>query len=226
MNSKFVSRRDVLKWASVGAVAAPYVWATRAWAAAEPFALPPLPWPEDALAPLISKETISFHYGKHHAGYVAKLNKHVEGTPYASMSLEEIIEQAPPGPLRNNAAQVWNHTFYWNGMAPGAGGEPTGALRMAIDKNFGSFAKFKDEFTKKAATLFGSGWVWLVRNPDGSLAIIGTSNAGNPLTEGQTPLLTCDVWEHAYYLDRQNRRPEYINAFWKLVDWKAVEQRL
>ena len=225
MNAKPLSRRDVLKWATAGAVAVPYFWASRAWAATEPFSLLPLPWPGDALAPLISKETISYHYGKHHAGYVAKLNKHVTGTPYESMSLKEIVQEAPPGALRNNAAQVWNHTFYWNGMAPQAGGEPTGALGVAIEKNFGSFAKFKEQFTKKAAGLFGSGWVWLARNPDGSLAIVGTSNAGNPLSADQTPLLTCDVWEHAYYLDRQNRRLEYIDAFWKLVDWKAVEQR-
>jgi Fe-Mn family superoxide dismutase len=225
MNAKLVSRRNLLRWAAVGTVAAPWFLTSRAWAATERFTLPPLPWAEDALAPMISQKTISFHYGKHHAGYVTNLNKLIEGTPYAGMTLEEIIRKAPAGPLFNNAAQVWNHTFYWNCMAPGAGGEPTGALREAIDKNFGSFAKFKDQFTKTATTLFGSGWTWLVRNPNGSLAVVATSNAGTPLTGGQTPLLVCDVWEHAYYLDRQNRRPEYIEAFWKLVDWKAVERR-
>lgn len=219
-----LSRRSWLKVAAVGAAVAPSGLAPTFLAAAE-VVQPKLPWPEDALAPLISKETIAYHYGKHHAAYVANLNKLIKGTPYESMTLEEIVKKAPQGPLFNNAAQVWNHTFYWNCLAPNAGGEPTGALAEAIRKNFGSFAKFKEQFTKKALGLFGSGWAWLVRNPDGTLTIEAASNAATPLTEGKTPLLTCDVWEHAYYIDYRNRRPAYLDAFWKLVDWKAVERR-
>ena len=225
MNARRVSRRSLLKLAAAGAAAAPCFVPWPAWAASEGFHLPKLPWPEDALAPLISKETISYHYGKHHAAYVANLNKLVGGTPYESMSLEEIIKKASPGPLLNNAAQIWNHTFYWNCMAPQAGGEPSGALAEAIQKDFGSFAQFKGQFSKTAVTLFGSGWAWLVRNSDGSLAVLGMSNAGTPLREGKTPLLCCDVWEHAYYIDYRNRRPDYVEAFWKLIDWKAVERR-
>lgn len=225
MNARRVSRRSWLKLAAVGAAGAPWLLTSSAWAAPEKFTLPKLPWPEDALAPLVSKETISYHYGKHHAAYVANLNKLTVGTPFADMSLEEIVKTAPAGPVFNNAAQVWNHTFYWNCLAPQAGGQPGGKLADEIQKAFGSFAKFKDQFTKTAITLFGSGWAWLVRNPDGSLAIVGTSNAGTPLREGKTPLLTCDVWEHAYYIDYRNRRPDYVDAFWKLVDWKAVERR-
>jgi Fe-Mn family superoxide dismutase len=211
--------------AAAGAAAGPWLLGSRAWAAAEQFVLPKLPWPEDALVPLISKETISYHYGKHHAAYVKNLNQLVKGTPYAHMTLEEIVKKSPAGPVFNNAAQDWNHTFYWNCLAPQAGGEPSGELAEAIEKDFGSFAKFKDKFTETAVKLFGSGWVWLVRNPDGSLAVEGASNAGNPLTKGKTPLLTCDVWEHAYYIDYRNRRPDYVAAFWKLVDWKAVGAR-
>jgi Fe-Mn family superoxide dismutase len=222
---KRISRRSLLKFAAVGAAVAPYGLASTALAA-EGIELPKLPWPEDALAPLISKETIAYHYGKHHAAYVANLNKLIKGTPYASMSLEEIVKKAPAGPVFNNAAQVWNHTFYWNCLAPNAGGEPKGALAEAIEKSFGSFANFKEQFTKAATALFGSGWAWLVRNPDGTLAIVATGNAATPLTEGKKPLLTCDVWEHAYYIDYRNRRPDYLGAFWKLVDWKAVEGRL
>jgi Fe-Mn family superoxide dismutase len=212
--------------AAITAVGAPGLLASRASAAANEFTLPKLPWPEDALAPLISKETISYHYGKHHAAYVKNLNMLVKGTPYQNMTLEEIVKKAPAGPIFNNAAQDWNHTFYWNCLAPPAGGEPGGALMEAIEKSFGSFAKFKAKFTETAVKLFGSGWAWLVRDADGSLAIVGLSNAGNPLTKGKAPLLTCDVWEHAYYLDYQNRRPDYVAAFWKLVDWKAVEKRM
>jgi superoxide dismutase, Fe-Mn family len=225
MNARRMSRRSLLKLAAAGAAAAPCFVTWPAWAASEGFHLPKLPWPEDALAPLISKETISYHYGKHHAAYVANLNKLAGGTPYESMSLEEIIKKASPGPLLNNAAQIWNHTFYWNCMAPQAGGEPSGGLAEAIQKNFGSFAQFKAQFSKTAVTLFGSGWAWLVRNSDGSLAVLGMSNAGTPLREGKTPLLCCDVWEHAYYIDYRNRRPDYVEAFWKLIDWKAVERR-
>lgn len=224
MNAKRVSRRDLLKLAAAGAVTAP-CFLTSTARGAEKFSLPKLPWPEDALARLISKETISYHYGKHQAAYVTNLNKLIKNTPYESMSLEDIIKKARSGPIFNNAAQVWNHTFYWNCMAPKAGGEPTGALLEAIAKNFGSFVAFKDEFTKAAVSLFGSGWAWLVRNPNGSLAVMATHNADTPRTSGKTPLLTCDVWEHAYYIDYRNRRPDYVAAFWKLVDWQAVAQR-
>jgi Fe-Mn family superoxide dismutase len=225
MSETRVSRRSLLKMAAAGAAATPWFLGSPAWAAPKEFELPKLPWPEDALAPLISKETISYHYGKHHAAYVANLNKLVKGTPYESMTLEEIVKKAPPGPLFNNAAQDWNHSFYWTCLAPKAGGEPTGALAEAIQKSFGSFAKFKEQFTETAVKLFGSGWAWLVRNPDGSLAVVSTKNAETPLTEGKTPLLVCDVWEHAYYIDYRNRRPDYVEAFWKLVDWKAAATR-
>ena len=225
MNANRVSRRSLLKMAAAGAAAAPWFLTSPAWAAPKEFALPELPWPQDALSPLISKETISYHYGKHHAAYVANLNKLVKDTPYENMTLEEIVKKAPAGPLFNNAAQNWNHTFYWTCLAPQAGGEPTGALAEAIKKSFGSFAKFKEQFTDTAVKLFGSGWAWLVRNPDGGLAVTSTSNAATPLTEGKTPLLVCDVWEHAYYIDYRNRRPEYVEAFWKLVNWKAAEAR-
>ena len=222
---KRISRRSLLKLAAVGAAVVPCGLPATV-SAAEGIELPKLPWQEDALAPLISKETIAYHYGKHHAAYVANLNKLIKGTPYESMSLEEIVKKAPAGPMFNNAAQVWNHTFYWNCLAPNAGGEPKGELAEAIKKSFGSFANFKEQFTKAASTLFGSGWTWLARNPDGTLVIVATSNAATPLTEGKKPLLTCDVWEHAYYIDYRNRRPDYIGSFWKLVDWKAVEGRL
>ncbi len=220
-----LSRRGLLKCAAAGAAAVPYLFVSRAGAAAKEHKLPPLPYPRDALAPHISQETIDFHYGKHHATYVANLNKLIAGTEFEEMSLEEIVKKAKPGPIFNNAAQVWNHTFYWHCLSPHGGGEPTGRLAAAIEKAFGSFAKFKEQFTDTAVKLFGSGWAWLVRTPDGKLAIEGTSNAGNPLTAGKTPLLTCDVWEHAYYIDYRNARPAYLAAFWKLVDWKAVAER-
>ena len=189
------------------------------------FELPELPYSKDALAPHISVETIEYHYGKHHNAYVTNLNKLTEGTPQATASLEEIIKTSEGG-IFNNAAQVWNHTFYWNCLSPSGGGEPTGALADAINKNFGSFAKFKDEFTKKAATLFGAGWCFLVKQADGSLSIEQYSNAGNPLTNGQTPVMTCDVWEHAYYVDYRNARPKYIEAFWNLVNWEFVASNI
>lgn len=187
--------------------------------------LPELPYAKDALAPYISAETIEFHYGKHHATYVANLNKLIVGTEFENASLEEIVKRASGG-IFNNAAQVWNHTFYWNCLAPKAGGEPTGALADAINGAFGSFAAFKEKFTATAVGTFGSGWAWLVKNPDGSLAIESTSNAGCPLTAGKKPLLTCDVWEHAYYVDYRNARPKYVEAFWSLVNWKFVEANL
>lgn len=184
--------------------------------------LPELPYAKDALAPHISAETLEFHYGKHHATYVANLNKLIVGTEFENLPLEEIVKRAS-GPIFNNAAQVWNHTFYWNGLAPKAGGEPTGALADAINLGFGSFAAFKEKFTATAVGTFGSGWAWLVKNADGALALESTSNAGNPLTAYKKPLLTCDVWEHAYYVDYRNARPKYVEAFWNLVNWKFVE---
>ncbi|MBN2025125.1 MAG: superoxide dismutase [Fe] [Pirellulales bacterium] len=186
--------------------------------------LPELPFAQDALAPKISGETLEYHYGKHHAAYVANLNKLIPGTEFEKLSLEEIVKKAT-GPIFNNAAQVWNHTFYWNCLAPAAGGEPQGKLAQAIAGAFDSFAQFKEKFTNCAMTTFGSGWAWLVRNPDGTLAIESTSNAGTPLTQGKTPLLTCDVWEHAYYIDYRNNRAAYVAAFWDLVNWAFVEKQ-
>lgn len=187
--------------------------------------LPSLPYSTDALAPHISPETLEFHYGKHHAGYVKKLNAAIEGTPMAEKSLEEIVKTSEGG-VFNNAAQIWNHTFYWNSLSPNGGGEPTGAIADAINSQFGSFSEFQEKFTAAAGTLFGSGWAWLVKNADGTLSIEQTTNAGCPLTTGQTPLLTCDVWEHAYYIDYRNARPDYIKAFWNLVNWDFANQNL
>lgn len=187
--------------------------------------LPKLPYSPEALEPHISKKTIEYHYGKHHMTYVQKLNDLTPGTPFEEAGLEAIIMKAEGG-IFNNAAQVWNHTFYWESFSADGGGKPEGALLDAINKDFGSFEKFQDAFSTAATTLFGSGWAWLIKNPDGSLEIVQKSNAGNPLRDGKTPLLTCDVWEHAYYLDYQNRRPEHIAAFWKLVDWQKVAKRL
>ncbi len=187
--------------------------------------LPALPWAKDALAPHISAETIDYHYGKHHQAYVTNLNKQIEGTEFENMELEAIIKKATGG-MFNNAAQVWNHTFYWNCLAPNAGGEPQGRLADAINKSFGSFAKFKEEFTKTATGTFGSGWGWLVQRADGDLALVSTSNAATPLTGSDTALLTCDVWEHAYYIDYRNARPKYLDAFWNLVNWKFVESQM
>jgi Fe-Mn family superoxide dismutase len=187
--------------------------------------LPKLPYALNALEPYISQRTVEFHYGKHHQAYVTNLNKLIAGTEYENFSLEEIIRKAAGG-IFNNGAQVWNHTFYWNCMKPKGGGEPAGKLADVLVKNFGSFADFRDKFTAAAATLFGSGWAWLVKKPDGTLVITQESNAGNPLRAGDHPLLTCDVWEHAYYLDKQNLRPGYIADFWNLVDWDAVGGRL
>lgn len=180
--------------------------------------LPPLPYENNALEPHISAETIAFHYGKHHQTYVTNLNNLIAGTEFESLSLEEIVKKSSGG-IFNNAAQVWNHTFYWHSLSPKGGGEPTGGLAESINQTFGSFEKFKEEFTKTAITTFGSGWAWLVKNADGSLALVSTGNAGNPLTSGQTPLLTIDVWEHAYYIDYRNLRPKYVEAFWNLVNW-------
>ncbi len=189
------------------------------------YELPKLPYDLDALEPYISKETLEYHYGKHHAAYVTNVNKLTEGTEFATAGLEEIIKRAEGG-IFNNGAQVWNHTFYWNCMSPDGGREPSGALLNAIKSDFGSFESFKDAFSKAAATLFGSGWAWLVKTPEGKLEIVQESNAGNPLRKGLEPIMTCDVWEHAYYIDKRNRRPAYIEDFWKVVDWETIGKRL
>ena len=186
--------------------------------------LPPLPWARDALAPHISAETIDYHYGKHHQAYVTNLNNQIKGTEFENLDLVAIIKKAQ-GPMFNNAAQVWNHTFYWNCLRPSGGGEPSGKLADAIKKSFGDFAQFKQEFSKTAATTFGSGWAWLVQRADGNLGLVSTSNAATPITGTDRPLLTCDVWEHAYYIDYRNARPKYVEAFWNLVNWDfAVSQ--
>ena len=187
--------------------------------------LPALPYAKDALAPHISAETLEFHYGKHHKTYVDNLNKLIEGTDLADKDLVEIIRSAQGG-VFNNAAQVWNHTFYWNCLSPEGGGEPTGKVADAINKAFGDFAKFKDEFTKTTVGTFGSGWGWLVQRADGSVGLASTSNANTPITGDDTPLLTCDVWEHAYYIDYRNARPKYVEAFWNLVNWDFVASNM
>lgn len=189
------------------------------------FKLPELPYSNDALAPHISPETLEFHHGKHHKAYVDKLNTLIEGTEFENSSLEDIIKRAKGG-IFNNAAQVWNHTFYWNCMKPKGGGEPTGELADAITKTFGSFAQFKDKFSTAATGQFGSGWAWLVKDNAGALAIEATSNAENPMTQGKKPLLTCDVWEHAYYIDYRNARPKYVENFWNLVNWDFVTSQM
>lgn len=187
--------------------------------------LPPLPYAMDALQPHISKETLEYHYGKHHQAYVTNLNNLIKGTEYENASLEEIIKKSSGG-VFNNSAQVWNHTFFWNCMAPNAGGAPTGALADAINAKYGSYDKFKEEFTKSCVTNFGSGWTWLVKKGDGSVDIVNTSNAGTPLTSADKPLLTCDVWEHAYYIDYRNARPKFVEAFWNVVNWDFVMSNL
>ncbi len=185
--------------------------------------LPPLPYALDALAPTISRETLEYHHGKHHQAYVTNLNNLIKGTEFENLSLEEIILKSSGG-IFNNAAQIWNHTFYWNCLSPNGGGEPSGALRDAIDAKFGSFEEFKKQFSQTSITTFGSGWGWLVKNADGSVELMSTSNAGTPMTSGKTALLTCDVWEHAYYIDYRNRRPDYVGAFWNLVNWDFVSR--
>ncbi|MHA7841440.1 MAG: superoxide dismutase [Gammaproteobacteria bacterium] len=184
------------------------------------FELPALPYELNGLQPHISQETLEYHYGKHHQAYVNNLNKLIPDTEFEGKTLEQIIQKATGG-IFNNAAQVWNHTFYWHSLSPQGGGEPSGALADAINKHFGSFAQFKTQFTQAATTLFGSGWAWLVKNQDGSLSIEQTTNADTPLRDpNKTPLLTCDVWEHAYYIDVRNARPEYVENFWQLVNWQ------
>ena len=180
--------------------------------------LPPLPFEKNALEPHISAETLEFHYGKHHQAYVTKLNGMIEGTEFADMALEDIIRKASGG-MFNNAAQAWNHTFYWHSLSPNGGGDPSGKLADALAKTFGSVDAFREQFSTAAAGNFGSGWTWLVQRPDGSLAIVNTSNAATPITGDDKPLLTIDVWEHAYYIDYRNARPKYVEAFWNLVNW-------
>ena len=189
------------------------------------FILPELPYALDALAPHISKETLEYHYGKHHRAYVNNLNNLVPGTEFEQMDLIEIMKKAQGG-IFNNAAQIWNHTFYWHSLKPNGGGAPKGDLAEKINKAFGSFEEFKTLFTKAAMTQFGSGWAWLVKNKNGDLEIVQTSNAGNPILDNKTPLLTCDVWEHAYYIDTRNDRAAYVNHFWNLVNWEFAAKNL
>jgi Fe-Mn family superoxide dismutase len=190
------------------------------------FELPPLPYPTDALEPHLSRETLEFHHGKHHAAYVKALNELVRGTRFADRSLGEIIEMSGPGPLHNNAAQHFNHSFYWNGLKPAGGEKPSGVLGEKIREGFGSFDKLARRFGAVAAGQFGSGWAWLVMNADGSLAVEASTNADTPVGMGRTPLLTCDVWEHAYYIDYRNDRGKYVEAFWNLVNWDFVATNL
>jgi Fe-Mn family superoxide dismutase len=186
--------------------------------------LPPLPYAKNALEPTVSAETLEYHYGKHHQTYVTNLNNLIKGTQFEEMSLEDIIKESSGG-IFNNAAQVWNHTFYWNCLSPNGGGEPTGALADAINQAFGSFDEFKKQFSTSAATNFGSGWTWLVKNSDGTVAIHNTSNAGTPMTEGKQALLTVDVWEHAYYIDYRNARPKYLESIWNIINWEFVSSK-
>lgn len=185
------------------------------------FELPALPYALDALAPVISKETLEYHYGKHHLAYVNNLNNLTKDTEFATMSLEDVIMKSSGG-IFNNSAQVWNHTFYWNCMTPKSAGEPSGALLEAINKKFGSFDEFKKQFSQSAVSNFGSGWTWLVKNASGELEIMNTGNADLPMKHGKKALLTCDVWEHAYYIDYRNLRPKYVENFWSLVNWDFV----
>jgi Fe-Mn family superoxide dismutase len=190
-----------------------------------PHTLPDLPYATDALSPHISAETLEFHHGKHHRAYVTKLNELVAGTEFENAPLEDIVMRSS-GPLFNNAAQAWNHAFYWQCMAPNGGGEPRDKVASAIKAAFGSVGDFKEKFSRLAEGTFGSGWAWLVREKGGTLALVSTSNAKNPMTDGHTPLLTCDVWEHAYYIDYRNARPQYVKAFWNVVNWDFVAGKL
>jgi len=187
--------------------------------------LPALPYARDALAPHISAETIDFHHGKHHQTYVTNLNNQIKGSEFEALTLEDIVRKSSGG-MFNNAAQVWNHSFYWNCLKPGGGGEPTGKLADAINAAFGSFAQFKEQFTQTALTTFGSGWAWLVQRADGTLGLVSTANAATPLTGSDRALLTCDVWEHAYYVDYRNARAKYVEAFWNLVNWEFVASNM
>jgi len=187
--------------------------------------LPPLPYARDALAPHISAETLDYHYGKHHQAYVTNLNNLIKGTENENLDLETLVKKSQGG-MFNNAAQIWNHTFYWNSLSPKGGGDPSGKLADAIVKTFGGINQFKDEFTKTAVGTFGSGWAWLVQRADGGLGLASTSNAVTPITGSDRPLLTCDVWEHAYYIDYRNARPKYVEAFWNLVNWEFAASQL
>ena len=188
--------------------------------------LPDLPYEMDALNPHISKETLEYHYGKHHKAYVDKLNAAIEGGKYEKMSLDDIVRESKgEAKVFNNAAQTWNHTFYWNCLSPNGGGQPSGAIADAIKNSFGSFDTFKEQFSDKSATLFGSGWAWVVKDGD-KLSIVQTKDADNPMTDGKTPILTCDVWEHAYYIDYRNARPKYVEAFWNVINWEFMEKNL
>ena len=186
--------------------------------------LPELPYAKDALEPHISAETLDYHYGKHHNAYVTNLNKLIPGTEFENLELEEIIKKAPAGGIFNNAAQVWNHTFYFYGLSPQGGGEPSGPLADAINSEFGSFGDFKEKFSTAAATNFGSGWTWLVKTPAGKLEIVNTANAETVITTDNTPIMTIDVWEHAYYVDKRNARPAYIDSWWNVVNWDKANE--
>jgi superoxide dismutase, Fe-Mn family len=189
------------------------------------FELPPLPYPREALAPHISAETLDFHHGKHHQAYVTNLNNLAKGTEFEAMSLEDVVRKSQGG-MFNNAAQIWNHTFYWNSLSPKGGGEPAGKLADAIRKAYGSFPEFKEKFSQAAIGTFGSGWAWLVQRPDGTVGIVSTSNAATPLTGADRPLLTCDVWEHAYYIDYRNARAKYVESFWNLANWEFAASQM
>jgi Fe-Mn family superoxide dismutase len=233
MSTNPLSRRHVLGGAAaLGAyLALPRTFTRTAWAEGDPFTLPPLPYDRTALQPYISGNTVDVHYGKHHAGYVKTLNDLAKGKPYASMPLEEVIRstagKADEAPVFNAAAQIWNHTFYWKGMKSGGGGKPTGRVLERIEKSFGGFDAFKEALVKAATSQFGSGWAWLVAAGD-KLEVVKTPNAETPLTQtGKTPLLTVDVWEHAYYLDYQSKRKDYVEAWFDhLIDWESVDKNL
>jgi superoxide dismutase, Fe-Mn family len=188
--------------------------------------LPDLPYPIDALEPHISRETLEYHHGRHHRKYVDALNRLIQGTPFEALSIEEILSQAGDGPLRDNAGQVWNHTLYWQCLSPSGGGEPNGAIGDALRRSYGSYAQFQEAFTDTALGLFGSGWVWLVKTTADTVNIQTTKDGDNPLRHGRQVLMTCDVWEHAYYIDYRNDRDAYLQAFWKLVNWPFVDTRL
>jgi len=227
-----ITRRRLIGTAlAAGSLASIYGAGRAAAQASGPFSLPPLPYPEDALAPVISATTIGFHYGKHHRAYVDNLNKAVADTDFANKSLDDIVKATANDPARvaifNNAAQDWNHTFYWNSMRPNGGGMPTGMIADHIKDSFGDYAKFRQEFVTAAVTQFGSGWAWLVQDQDKKLKVVKTANADTPMAQGAICLLACDVWEHAYYLDYQNRRPDYVNAWLdKLVNWDFASRHL
>jgi Fe-Mn family superoxide dismutase len=221
MNPSMMNRRQFLSAALAGSVVAvaDFLVFPEISKAAPAFKLPQLPYGQNALEPHISAETLAYHYGRHHASYVYNLNALIEDTEFENMSLENIFMKTS-GSIFNNAAQAWNHTFYWNSLDPRGGGRPKGALAEAIRSDFGSFEQFKKEFSQKAVSFFGSGWIWLVKNKNDRVTVETTGNAGNPLTAGQKPLLTCDVWEHAYYIDYRNARPKYVEAFWNIVNWE------